>query len=446
MTIGLLMGASQIGFAQEKITLEQAIELALENNIQLKQAKFSVAISEEDLKQSRYNLTPNLNANSSYNYSLGRSFDQLSGQAFDQSVTSGNGSLSSNVVLFQGFQRINQIQQNKFLLDADKSSAQKAKNDLILNVVTTYLQVLNGQDLTEAASQQLNFATLQMDREQKLFDVGNKTIADLSQAKAQLATAELNMTNAQNQADLAYLNLAQLMERDPANKFTVQIPMVDITKSASANYEANNIYQTALVNFPEIKLAEFRRLASAKAVTIARAGYSPRLSLGGNLSTGYSSGRQRKIAGSNPAEFEKIPFNDQITDNYNRGLGLSLSIPIWNGHQARSSVNRAKINYQNATLSEQLAKNNLNKVINQAVYDLKAAEKRYASNQSAYASSQAAFEVIEQRYNVGLVNALDFNQAQLNLNKAQFDLIQAKYDLIFRTKVIDFYLGKPINF
>jgi outer membrane protein len=93
-----------------------------------------------------------------------------------------------------------------------------------------------------------------------------------------------------------------------------------------------------------------------------------------------------------------------------------------------------------------LAKNNLNKIINQAVYDLKAAEKRFASNQSAYASSQAAFETIEQRYQVGLVNSLDFNQAQVNLNKAQFDLIQSKYDLIFRIKVIDFYLGKPLNF
>jgi len=430
--------------AQQKITLEQAVQLALENNIQLKQAQFNVAISEEDFKQSKFNLTPSLNAGGNLNYSLGRTFDQLSGQPFDQSITSGNGNLNSSVVLFQGFQRINQILQNKYSLEANKSNAQKAKNDLTLNVVTTYLQVLNAQDLTETARQQQEFAKLQLDREQKLFEVGNKTLADLSQAKAQFATAELNLTNAQNQLDLAYLNLAQLMERDPAEKFLVEKPVIDLISTVASQYIANDIYREALGNYPDVKLAEFRTLAAARAVSVARGGFYPRLSFGGNLSTGYSSGRQRL----NPTTMtlEDIPLNDQLRDNYSRGVGLSLSIPLWNGYQARSVVNRAKINYQNASLSEQLAKNNLNKIINQAVYDLKAAEKRFASNQSAYASSQAAFETIEQRYQVGLVNSLDFYQAQVNLNKAQFDLIQSKYDLIFRIKVIDFYLGKPLNF
>ncbi len=430
--------------AQQKITLEQAVQLALENNIQLKQAQFNVAISEEDFKQSKFNLTPSLNAGGNLNYSLGRTFDQLSGQPFDQSITSGNGNLNSSVVLFQGFQRINQILQNKYSLEANKSTAQKAKNDLTLNVVTTYLQVLNAQDLTETARQQQEFAKLQLDREQKLFDVGNKTLADLSQAKAQFATAELNLTNAQNQLDLAYLNLAQLMERDPAEKFLVEKPVIDLISTVASQYIANDIYREALVNYPDVKLAEFRTRAAAKAVSVARGGFYPRLSFGGNLSTGYSSGRQR--LNTTTMTLEDIPLNDQLRDNYNRGVGLSLNIPLWNGYQARSVVNRAKINYQNASLSEQLAKNNLNKIINQAVYDLKAAEKRFASNQSAYASSQAAFETIEQRYQVGLVNSLDFNQAQVNLNKAQFDLIQSKYDLIFRIKVIDFYLGKPLNF
>ena len=113
---------------------------------------------------------------------------------------------------------------------------------------------------------------------------------------------------------------------------------------------------------------------------------------------------------------------------------------------ARSSVRRAKINFQNSLLNEQLAKNNLNKIINQAVYDLRAAEKRYYSTLTAFESSKEAFNVIEQRYSVGLVNSLDYNQAQTNLNKAQFDQIQAQYDFIFRSKVIDFYLGNPLTF
>jgi outer membrane protein len=323
---------------------------------------------------------------------------------------------------------------------------QKAQNDLILLVVTTYLQVLNAKDLTETATQQFEFARLQLDREQKLFDVGNKTLADLSQAKSQFANAELSLTNAQNQLDLAYLNLSQLMERDPSNKFEVIKPAVDAISIATKGYDAQEVYQTALANYPDIKLAQYRRIAAQKSIAVARGSYYPRLSFGGSLSTGYSSLRQRYIPGTNPPEFENISFTDQVGENYNRGLGFNLSIPLWNGNAARSNVNRAKINYQNASLAEQLTKNNLNKVINQAVYDAKAAEKRYQSNQSAFDAAKSAFEVIQQRYQVGLVNSLDFYQAQVNLNKAQFELIQAKYDLIFKIKVIDFYLGKPINF
>ena len=144
--------------AQEKISLQRAIELALQNNLQIKQAQLSEALSDETIKQSRFALLPTLNASNSENYSIGRVFDQLSGQPINQAVTSANGSLNSSLVVFQGFQRRNQILQNKLNLEADKSNTRKAQNDLSLTVVTTYLQVLSGQDLVTATTQQLEFA------------------------------------------------------------------------------------------------------------------------------------------------------------------------------------------------------------------------------------------------------------------------------------------------
>ena len=162
---------------------------------------------------------------------------------------------------------------------------------------------------------------------------------------------------------------------------------------------------------------------------------------------GFLENTQQKVLTPNFVNtFEKTPFRNQIDENFNQSLGIGLSIPIFNGYSARSSIRRANINYQNAKVNEQISKNNLNKVVNQAVYDLRAAERRFYSAQTAYKSSKEAFYVIEQRYNVGLVNSLDYNQSQINLNKAQFDLIQARYDLVFRSKVIDFYLGNPLTF
>ena len=178
-----------------------------------------------------------------------------------------------------------------------------------------------------------------------------------------------------------------------------------------------------------------RKQASEKGIEIAKGNYFPSLNLQSGFGTRYSNG-----------SFGNNSFTTQVKDNFNQFIGFGLSIPIFNGLAARSSVRRAKISFQNSVLNEQLAKNNLNKVINQAVYDLRAAEKRYYSAQTAFQSSKEAFNVIEQRYAVGLVNSLDYNQAQTNLNKAQFDQIQAQYDFIFRSKVIDYYLGNPITF
>jgi outer membrane protein len=415
--------------------LKRATELVLENNLQIKQAKFSEAISEVNLSQSKLAIYPTLNANTGLNFNYGRSIDLNSNQFINRAITSNNATVISNTNLFQGFRRMNEISQNKVQLEADKSNTQKVKDDLVLAVVTNYLSVLNAQDLLTASRQQLDIANQQLDIEQKFFDVGNRTLADLAQSKSQRATAELNVTNAKNQVDLAFLDLAQLLERDPSIPFEIEKPQIDNIININAAYSAVDVFKTASLNFPDIKLAEFRKQVFEKEIDIAKAGYLPSLSLQNGLNTRYSNGT-----------FFDTSFGEQVRDNFNQFIGFGLTIPIFNGLATKSNVRRANINFQNAMVSEQLAKNNLNKVINQAVYDLRAAEKRFYSAQTAYESSKEAFNVIEQRYAVGLVNSLDFNQAQTNLNRAQFDQIQARYDFIFRSKVIDFYLGNPITF
>ena len=431
----LIASTSYTLVAQERITLKRATELVIENNLQIKQAQFSEAISDENLSQSKLALYPNLNANTGLNFNFGRSIDPLTNQFINQAISSTSGNVTSNTALFQGFRKVNEISQNKLQLEADKSNTQKVKNDLVLAVVTNYLSVLNAEDLLIAANQQLDIAKQQQDIEQKFFDVGNKTLADLSQAKSQVATAELNVTNAKNQVDLSFLNLAQLLELDPSVPFEIEKPKIDNISNVNAAYSALDVFKTASMNFPDIKLADYRKQVFEKEIDIAKANYFPSLNLQSGFGTRYSNGT-----------FGNTSFSKQVKDNYNQFIGFGLSIPIFNGLAAKSSVRRATINFQNAIVSEQLAKNNLNKVINQAVYDLRAAEKRYYSAQTAYESSKEAFNVIEQRYAVGLVNSLDFNQAQTNLNKAQFDQIQARYDFIFRSKVIDYYLGNPITF
>jgi outer membrane protein len=438
--LGLFVaGFSTDSVAQETITLPQAIDRMLQNNLNIKQGALNVATSDVNLRQSRAALLPNLNATNSNNLSFGRGLDQTSFQIVNQKLYQGSGSVGTSVDLFGGFAKINQIKQNKILLEADQSNVEKIKNDLTLDVVVAYMQVVYNEDLLKASKQQLEVSVQTMKREDALMEVGNKTMADISQAKAQVSTAELNVTNAQNDLSISYLTLAQLMEMgtDTAT-FKVVAPTVSEIAIAQTDYEVNEVYKQALNNFPDIKLANLNTLAAEKGIAIAKGSLYPSISLNAGLGSSYSY-IFKTLA-------PQDDFSTQIDDRFNQYIGLSLQIPIFNGLSAKSNVKRAKISYQNFKIQEQLAKNNLNKVIAQAVMDLKAAESRYRSTENTFNAQRDAFNVNEQRYNVGLVNSLDYNTAITNRNKAEIDFIQAKYDLVFRSKVIDYYLGKQIRF
>lgn len=461
--IGLLSATAQA----QTITLQQAIENTLARNIQVKQAQLNTALSDEVWKQSKNALLPSVNGSANYNKNFGRSIDVSTNQFISQQFSSASGNINASVDLFAGFQKLNQIKQNKLSLDADKTNVEKVKNDLILQVVTGYMQILYNKDLLTASQQQLDVAQQTAKREEALLEAGNKTMADVSQAKSQVATAELNVTNAKNNLAISYLTLNQLMEQTSETQFEVQAPVIESVVNASAHSDVAQVYQAALETFPDIKLANLRTQAAAKGIAVARSTYSPRLSLGGGFGSNYSSGRQ-KVVSVTPNGFRTIgvtentneavvvpdfttimadqTFISQIRDNFNQFVGVSLSVPIFNGFTARSNVRRAKINYQNMQANEQLTKNNLNKVIAQAVVDERAAVSRYQSTQNAFNAQKDAFYVVDQRYQVGLVNSLDFNTAQTNRNKAELDFIQAKYDLLFKSKVVDYYLGKPISF
>jgi outer membrane protein len=453
--------------AQEVITLQKAIDLTLERNLTIKQSQFTEALTDQDLKQSRYNLLPNLTAGPQASFNFGRNIDPSTNQFTNQRIFALSGNLSTQVTLFQGGQLRNQIIANRLQLDADRSSTAKVKNDLILNVVTTYLSVLTNQDLVAAALQQIDIAKITLDRAQKGYDVGNQTLADLSQAKAQVSTADLNYTTAENQFELSVLTLKQYMEMPPSTSITVEKPDISKLSDVSTVFDPETVLKTALSVNPDITLAEARQKVAAQRIKVARGNYYPSIVLFGQAGSNYSDAR--KLPGSiTPTgrldtigfvqnsgnaivvpnftqSVVKYPFGKQLSDNFNQSVGISMQIPIFGRFTARTSVRKAKISFENAEVTAQLARTNLGKIIYQAVWDVRAADKKYQSTQQTYQANKEAFNVIQQRYNVGLVNSLDYNTSLTNLNKSQFDLIQAKYEVVFRSKIIDYYLGNPIK-
>lgn len=452
--------------AQQVITLQKAIDLTLQNNLTIKQSKITEAIGTADYQQAKNNFLPSLTVNPQASYNFGRSPNLTTYAYTSQSFLYINGQAALSITVSQGGQLRNQILANKLTLDADKTTTEKTKNDLLLSVVTAYLQILTNQDLVTAANQQIGIAKITLDRSQKNFDAGNQTLADLSQSKAGLSTAEYNLTTAQNQLDISILALKQYMEMDPATEITVDRPDISKLTDIQTAFAAPDVIKTALNINPDIKLAEIQQQGYLQAIKIAKGSYYPVVSLFAGVGSNYSSISQNVIGTTtvqtqigvlqgtttpvigqyqSPVYSPSYSITNQFSNNLNESFGVSLQIPIFNKFTAHTAVKKAKLNYEYAQLSTELAKNTLSKTITQAVLDVQAAEKQYISAQQTYYANKEAFNVVQQRYNVGLVNSLDYNTSLTNYNKAETDMIEAKYAVVFRSKVIDYYLGNPIK-
>lgn len=453
--------------AQQSISLQQAVDLTIKNNLTIKQAQFTEALANEDYKQAKYNQLPSFTVNPQGSFNAGRSPNLTTYTYSNQSFVYLTGQASVSVTIFQGGQLHNQILENKLLLDADKTNTEKIKNDLLLNVVTDYLAILTDQDLVIAAKDQLNLAKITYDRAQKNFDAGNATRADLAQAQAQIQSAELTLTNDQNQVDIAVLTLKQYMEMDPSTNIVVEKPDISKLTDVRTVFDATEVIKTAFQVNPDIKLAELQQEAYAQQVKVAQGNYYPTVSFFGAVGTNYTNQVSQQIVGETTStQTSTVNINgqpatittpiivpvyqpygafSQLGNNFNQSIGISVTIPIFNKYQARTSVRKAKLNYENAQVSTDLAKNTLSKTIIQAVLDLEAAEKTYQSATKTFESNKEALNVTKQRYDAGLVNTLDYNTALTNYNTAQNQMIEGQYEVVFRSKVIDYYLGNPIT-
>jgi len=433
-----LLTVSTLTFSQTPWNLKQCIEYALENNIQVKQQELNVKMNENQLTRAKYNAFPNLNASANHNYSFGRAIDYGS-NTVSQDLEATSFSINSSVSLFNGFQIKNTKKQEQLNLSAALSDVEKLKNNIALNIAAAYLQILFNQEMLETAESQKALTMLQVERTRQLVNAGSLPERNLLEIEAQLASDEMQIVNAQNQLDLSYLTLTQLLELKSPEGFSILKPDLSEFEEIIPADSPVNVFDQAQQVLPQIKGASLRVQSAQKGVEIAEGGQYPRLS----LSTSYSSGARRYLKG-NPLTADD-PFMEQIRDNTSATIGLSLSIPIFNGWQVKTSISNAKINLENAQLNLELEKNLLYKDIQQAYADAVAAQKKYGASEKNVDALQEAFRSAEQQFNLGLVNSVEYTTSKTRLNQAQADLISAKYEFIFKSKILDFYQGQALN-
>jgi outer membrane protein len=463
------LGIANSGHSQKIWTLEDCISYALENNLDINKQLFTVESNKDAVLQSGLGMLPNLNANGTNVWNFGQTIDQYTNTFATNTVRSNNFYIASNVTLYSGLQKVNTFKEKKINLMASKYDLDVIKNSISLSVAGFYLDILFSLELLDVAKEQIRITTAQVDRIQKLVDAGSSAKGDLLNIQAQKATEQLNVVDAENRLYIAYLSLQQLIDLPVTRDFKVEKPLLKPVQPPKEKITADVIFEHAVKTRPEIKSAELRVESAQKGLAIARGYVQPTLSLSGSWGTGYSgvaqqidpnvpplmrfdsvgfvdnAAREAVIVGQLNYTYRTKSFTDQLRDNSNQSVGFYLNIPIFNGWTGRTAINQAKIHKSQAELDLGIKTRDLRKLIEQAYADaVSALQKFSASNEKVNAQTEA-FKYAQQKFDVGVMTSFDYNKTKKDLTEAESQLLQAKYDFIFKTTILDFYMGNPIR-
>lgn len=431
---GLLLVGLSASAQQKKWSLQECVDYALENNITILQGENAILTNEQNVDAANGQFLPSVSGFVGHTVSLGNR-ELFPGQFVDRTDNSTNASISLSQTVFNGFRLTNLYKQSQLNLETSKLELNRIKDDISLNVVNAYLNVLFNIENLEIAQAQYDFSKKQLDQVRELVEAGVQPQANVYDAEATLSSDLQNVTVAENNYELALLSLSQLLQL-PYEGFEVEVIELDNPSSELMYKNASPIVSYALDNRYEIKVAQKNIENSALNTEISKSGYLP------TVSFNYAFGSN--VFFTNLIDTEDSFFN-QLNNQKGHRFSLNVSVPIFSQFQNKTNVAKAKIQEENAQLNLKQAKLDVEANVQRAFTDAKAALRAYEAAKSSLQSQKIAFQNSQERYDIGAMNAFDLEQSRLRLVNAESSLINAKYDFIFKTKVLDFYLGKPIT-
>ena len=425
-----LMQAVEVPATDHPWTLKECTDWALEHNLTVATQNMNVEGRAIDKNTADMAWLPSVNGSASENWSFGR------GIGGNNTYESGNSAstsfnLGASMNLFDGLATPRRMQLAALNLEAATTDLEKARDDIRVQVAQAYVQILYNYEIADVAREQLAIDSLQVARLEGMFGNGKASAAEVSQQKASLAQSQLTLVQAQNNVRASLLALAQLLELPDWNGFSVVRPAVELEEVPLSCPDV--IYIDALAIRPEIRAEKLRLDGAAKQLQIAKAAWSPSLSLSAGMGTNYYS------------SFGTTGFWDQLSNNFSQYVGLSLSIPIFNKFSTRNQVRSAKLQQQTQAIQLRRTEQNLYKEIQQAWNSAVASRAKWEASQTAAAAAKDAFELMQAKYENGKATLTEFNESRNRLVKAQSDSVQATYEYLYQTRLVEFYRGGELT-
>lgn len=458
--------------AQETWSLERCVQYALDNNISVQQAKANVKTSLLAERQAKTSRLPNVSASFDAGQQFGRTIDRTTNQFSTISTGFNSAGVSAGVSLFNGGQIHHAVKQAGWDAQAAQADADQTSNSLALQIAQAYLNILLFEEQLQNAQKRVSQSQEQLDVTMKLIDAGTLPMADKYNILAQIAQGEQASVQAQNNVDLAYLNLKQLLQLEPDYDLQIERPAIQIPPDANPEeLTLSPVYATALTTQPNIRAAEYRIKSAEEGIYLAKSAYWPSVSVFANLSSNYSTAY--KLPGSYlripepaipvrldgetkslqfigdtsviPQNIRTVKYLDQMDQNFGQSVGLSISIPIYQNGRVRLNVERARLGVLTAQLQQNQTRQQLKNDIQTAIANARAGRKQLEAAQKSFDANQIAYQNTVKRHELGAVNTLDLTTAKNNLDIAENDLTVARYDYLFKLKILDFYQGKPLK-
>lgn len=420
--------------------IQDCVDFAVENNVELRNQTFSLDILENNYNQSKYDLLPDLNISSDFSNTFGQAFSEDRLEFVTDRITSFNVGLFTSIQLFEGLRKYHTINRTLLEQETGKLQYEVLKNQITLEIVNAYLQIIYNSEYKKIQQEQLLITEQQIEKTNKLIESGSIPSGDLYTLLSQKADEEAQITTYKNLERQATLSLTQAMNlaESEIDIFRPQIDSLPLMEMLPPTIDS--IYADALNFMPELKYAEVMQQIRQKDVQIARSGYYPSLSLSAGFSSNYNN-----LAIDLATNSQDYPFFDQFGDKRQVQISLNLNIPIFSKFNNRTSVQNAKIYIEQADNEITRTKQDIYKVIQTAHNDLLASIENMNARQQSVLTSEEAFRYAEQRYNVGTIGIIDYNLEKNKLNQAKLRLLQSKFDLLVKIKILEFYRGIELN-
>ncbi len=476
-----LIGALVLGFmalvplqtaAQEAWSLQRCLDHAFEHNIQIQLGELGETSAAIGTQTAKGAFLPNLDGNLSHGYNFGRTIDPFTNQFVESSAIRSNSfGLSTGMVLFNGFQNHLNLRRAKLAQESAAAQREIAENNVVLTIAGAFLNVLFQEEFERVAEYNRQATARQVDRMRSMVAAGAAAEFDLYDVEAQLAADEANIVSTKNALGLAKLNLVQLLQlpASEADGFELIRPSDEDLQRTDLPSSPAAAVAYALGSFPEIRQAELQVEDAFIGLDIAKANRYPRLFASYNIGTGYS-GASRSIDGAPSTEefvlavvvddstsydliaqqevynFITTPFDDQLSQNFNQSVFFSMNIPIFNNFSVKSSIEQAEVSALSAQYQLEQTKQTLTTSIESAWADARAASEQAVAQEAALVAAERAFLNTEKRYEAGASTAIDYADARTLFDNARVNALRAKYDLAFKSRILDFYMGKAMTF